>query len=107
MQILKGDRNSQLKKNEATHVRKSESPRKYGTKAKKQSSVPCAPSMVRNYRRNPWPVDTVGTMGVPVGSRATTSQKKTGERERPRIRCQGPAQGQNTNDDDDIELMLP
>ena len=30
-------------------------------------------------------------------------KKRLGKRKRPRIRCLGPARGQNTNDDDDVD----
>src|SRR3989442_912993 len=55
-------------------------------------------------RRILWPVYI---MGVSAGSHATPSQKeRLGKRERPWIRFQGPAQGQNTNDDDRLKEML-
>ena len=48
MPIVKGHRNSQLRKNEGTNLRKNGFPRKYCTKAKNRSSVRCTPSMGRS-----------------------------------------------------------
>src|SRR2546425_10248176 len=103
MQIVKGNHNSQLKKNEGTHL-KNESPRKYGTKAKTdpQSSEPLR-----------WGGVLGNTMagrhhGCPGGvPRNAQSKEENGERERTRTRCQGSARRQNTNDDDNgIKLQL-
>src|SRR2546425_6200750 len=73
MQIVKGDRNSQLRKDEETHLRKNKSARKYGTKAKNdpQSRAPLR-----------WGGVVGNTMagrhhGVPAGFHATSSQRKT------------------------------
>ena len=95
MQVVKGDRNSQLRKDDGTHLRKNESLRKYGTKAKKHLS----PRDGKELRGIPEPVDA---MGDPAGSHATPRQKKR----RGKGRGQGPLakdvpECRNTNDDDD------
>src|SRR2546425_585296 len=105
MQIVKGDRNSQLRKDEEIQLRKM-NPQGSMARKLKTSLSPVRPSMGRScgeyHGRTPWVSVHRDTMGVPVGSHATPSQKKRlGKRERPRTRCQGPARRQNTNDDDD------
>ena len=102
MQIVKGDRNSQLRKDEGTHLRKINSQGSMARKLKITLSF-VHPFYEEELWGKPWPVDTIG---VSAGSHATPIQKKRlGKRERPSTRCQGPARGQNTNDDDDDDCL--
>ena len=77
IQIVKGHRNSQLRKNEGTNLRKNESPRKYCTKAKNRSSIRCTSSrggVVRNAMAGRY---HVCPGGVPCN---TQSKEETGEK---------------------------
>src|SRR5437867_4093699 len=97
MQIVKCDRNNQLVKDEATRFRKNESPRKYGTKVKKD---PQSRASLR-WGGVVGKIMAIGTMGVPARSHATPSQKnRLGKRGRLKIRCPGPARRQNTNEEE-------
>ena|SRR5437899_2465197 len=90
MQDVEDDRNSQLRKDEVTPPQKKESQRKYGMKTKMIFSL-MRPFDGEELLEISWPTDT---MGAPAESHATPSQKMTLEkRERPRIRCHGPARG--------------
>ena len=93
MQIVKGDYNSQLRKDKGTHLRKNESPRKYGTLqpgALLRWEIVVESTMAGRHQGGPG--------RVPCN---TQSKEETGERERSRTRCQRITRGQNTNDDDD------
>src|SRR3989442_15576819 len=74
MQILKGDRDSQLLKDEGTHLRKINP---QDSMAEKTTLRSMRPFNGEESWRIPWPVDT---MGVSAGSHAAPSQKKTGEK---------------------------
>src|SRR5437867_2830644 len=92
MPIVKRDRNSQLRKNEGTNLRKM-NPHESMTQELKNNPQSRAPLRWREVVRIPWPVDTIG---LSAGYHATPSQKnRQGKRERPRTGCQGPARGQN------------
>src|SRR2546425_1123146 len=100
MQIVKGDRNSPLRKNERVHLRKNEFPGKYGSTAKKPPSAPYASSMGGSCGEY---YAAGRQLECPGGIHTTFSQKKRLEKmERPKTICQGPAGWQNTNDDDAI-----
>src|SRR2546425_13126678 len=89
MQIVKGDGNSQLRKDEEIYLRKINSQRSTARKLKTILS-PVVPFDGEELWGIPRPVDT---MGVPAGSHATPSQKKRlGKMMRPRTRCQGSAE---------------
>ena len=104
MQIVKGDGNSQLRKDEEIYLRKI-NPQRSTARNLKTILSPVVPFDGVELWGIPRPVDT---MGVPAGSHATPSQKKRlGKRVRPRTRCQGSAREQNTNDDgDDIRHLF-
>ena len=71
MQIVKGDRNSKLRKDEETHLRKINS---QGSMARKLKNDPQSGAPLRwRVVGIPWLVDN---MGVPAGFHATLSQKK-------------------------------
>src|SRR5437867_3208540 len=97
MQIVKGDPNGQLRKDEETHLRRNESPRKYGTEAKNDPQYH-EPLRWRRILENAMDGRHLGCPdGVPFN---TQSKEETGKGI-PSIRCQGLARWQNINDDDD------
>src|SRR2546425_817434 len=98
MQIVKGDRNSQLRKGDETHLRKINP---QGSMAQKLKTTLSTVS--------PFDERSCGNIiagrhhgcldGVPCN---TQSKEETGKKERPMTRCQGPAQGQSTITDDNV-----
>src|SRR3989442_15802015 len=98
MQIIKGDRNSQLKKDEETHLRRM-NPQRSMAQMLKTSLKSRAPLRWGIVVGNALVGRHHGCSGeVPCNIQ---SKEETGERKRTRTRCQGPARGLNTNDDDE------
>src|SRR2546425_1033085 len=99
MQIVKGDRNSQLRKDERTHLRKNASPRNYASKAK---NVPQSRVLLRwgKVVRNTMAGRRHGCSDVVSCNIQLKEETAEIKREKTRTRCQGPARGQNTNDDE-------
>src|SRR3989442_9720314 len=84
MQIVKCDRNSQLRKDgdyEGTHLRKNESTRKYGTKARNGSQVHACPLRWKIFVGIPWRGNTI-RFGVPAGLIQNSVKKREREKRR-------------------------